>query len=142
VPPEEMEGLYRARKNTACVIKASDYDDPRLWNAKASKGVPLLVLGEDEKSGPDDLQGSRYLFLEGVVCLARAMMNKDSVTIERYMKLLFKKTKNISDAELFRMLMQDPREFSKHVRFDVKPFDKEKLSERWKSDIENFLIKA
>jgi hypothetical protein len=40
------------------------------------------------------------------------------------------------------MLMQDPREFSKHVRFDVKPFDKEKLSERWKSDIENFLIKA
>lgn len=127
----------RTTQNLACIINQKDYDDPELWNKnhRANNRAAMLILSED-------LQDSRYLYLEGVVGLAHALANKDTQAIERYMSILFNKTRDISDAKLLELLLNDPREFSDHIRFKTEPFDKEKLYERYKADVENYLIAA
>lgn len=129
----------RNRQNLACVIKTADYDNPELWNDnnKANNKAALLILNED-------LEGSRYLYLEGIIGLARTMMNgeesKDS--IERYIKLMFDKSEDISNAQLLEFLLKDPRKFADYIKFKTRPFDKEELYKNYKAVVDNYLIAA
>ncbi|MCX5666316.1 MAG: hypothetical protein NT036_04645 [Candidatus Omnitrophica bacterium] len=125
------------KQNLACIIRKEDYDDPELWNRnnKANNKATMLILSED-------LQDSRYLYLEGVVGLARAIMNEDADSIEIFIKLLFNKTQGLNDAELLKLLIADPRKFADYIRFKAQPFNKEELYERYKTDVENYLVAA
>jgi hypothetical protein len=129
------------RQNLTCILGKDDYDNPGLWQAKDKEGnaATLLILNED-------LHGHRYLYLEGVVGLAKAIMSDEKDLIAKYMGLLFDKTdkaKGVDDAELLKALLEKPREFADYVRFKpIAPFDKEELLERRKFDVENYLIAA
>lgn len=130
-----------SKESLACVIAKSDYDDPELWNSnhKQQIGASLLVLAED-------LRGSHYLYLEGVIGLARALMNDDKDAIKRYLGLLFERTEKgmaTDDAGLLELLLNDPRKLADYIRFKpIEPVDTEELLNRYKADVENYLVAA
>ena len=130
---------HKTKRSLACVITKEDYDNPELWNEnnKANNKATLLILSQD-------LQSSRYLYLQGILGLARAMMNGEDAKdyIERYLKLMFNKTQDIGDAQLLELLLKDPRKFADYTKFKVEPFNKDELYDRHKADVENYLIAA
>jgi hypothetical protein len=126
------------KQNLACVISKADYDNADLWdgNHKDKNKATMLILGED-------LRSYRYLYIEGVVGLARAMMVNDTAAMGRYLERLFVKSANIDDAGLLNILLNEPERFSEYIKFKrIEPYDTEELPEKYKCIVESYLIAA
>ena len=125
------------KKNLACIISKDDYNSTELWNKKheGNNKSTMLILNED-------LKGPRYLYLEGVVGLARAMMIEDNARIiSNYLDLLFEK--RADDNKLIELLLQNPIEFIKYIKFKpITPFNNDNLPGQYKMIVENYLIQA
>lgn len=126
------------KSNVACVISQADYNDGDLWNGNQQNETTstFVILGEE-------LKGGKYIYLEGVIGLAYAMMNGEEDEIGKFLKLLFVTDEDIKEEELLKILLTNPGEFSRRMRF--KPFERidiETLPEEFKADMENYLVMA
>ena len=142
LPPKEIRNASinnkTTRNNLACVVSKEDYDNPDLWNHnhKDQNKAVLLILNED-------LKRERYLYLEGVIGLANAIIRDDRNAISNYMKLIFTKVVDIDDSKLLELLINSPREFADMIKFKpIMPIDKEELLNQYKSTVENYLVMA
>lgn len=124
------------KNNTVCVVSVEDYDG---WdsNNRSQVKASLLILSED-------LQAERFLYLEGIVRLAAAMMSNDRDKISVYMKLLFKNiSEGIDDKALVEYLLTDPRKLAGLIKFmPITPFNNDKLLDKYKRKVEDILVMA
>lgn len=139
--PEEIRNASlnqkASRENLACIVNKTSYDDPLLWgsNHRSQNKAALVILG-------DDLAGEKYLYLEGIIGLARELMreNKDEIDrarVNKYLSLLFDKTQDITDDKLLELLLNEPRKFADFIKLKtIQPFDTEELSRQSKIDME------
>ncbi len=129
---------YTKKENVACVIGKNDYDDPELWNKnhKTQNKATMLILGED-------LKGDRYLHVEGVVGMTRALMASDAAAAARFISMLFRKTDDMDAAALLDLLLKDPRAFADRIKFKpVNPADIEGLDKNNRIAVETYLSAA
>lgn len=127
-----------SKDNLVCIIGKEDYANKALWNSnhKEQTKAGLLILNED-------LRADRYIYLEGVVGLARAIMTRDDTRIRAYLKLLFDKTEDVSDEALAGYLINDPAKFSQYIKFKpIMPIETEELLQHYKTMVENLLMAA
>jgi hypothetical protein len=123
------------KEKLACVVSRDEFNT--LWKSshKNNNHATLLVL-------EDDLRSARYLYTEGVIGLARAMMNSDSQKVREYMRLLFE---TAADDDVLELLKKDnPIEFAVKAILKFKPvvpIRTEELPE-YKKVMEKYLIAA
>ena len=138
VSTDRLQDVVKRRQGkgvAGCVLGKSDYENPEIWNKSYDKAT-MLVLGED-------LQGDRYLHIEGVVGLIRAMMAEDNNAITRYIGLLFNKVDNTDVAVLTELLIKDPKAFADKIKFKlINPLDIEGLNQEYRIKVETYLIDA
>ncbi|MFA6320870.1 MAG: SAM-dependent methyltransferase [Candidatus Omnitrophota bacterium] len=124
-----------AERKTGCVITRSRFDQLCRVRGISERDreklkATILVI--------DDLRGSNYLYLEGVLALVKSMMDKDASKIRMNMNLIFKRM-TIDDSILI-----DSALLAMRVALKFKPIveiDPEML-ERYKAMMENLLMAA
>jgi hypothetical protein len=82
------------KENTAIVLTRGDFDDKTVWNGsdkQTSLRSSVLILD-------DRMTGDKYLYLEGVIGLARAVMARNKDAIRLYYRLI--SGANIDEAAL------------------------------------------
>ena len=134
---QDFANRSSGRDKVGCVMSKADYDNKALWKRIDEKAT-VLVLGED-------LMEDRYLHIEGVVALVRAMMAGEAArdAAGRLVGLLFGKVDGNDVAALVKLLLKDPRAFAEIVKFrPVNPADVKGLDQRYRLDVENYLIMA
>lgn len=137
-----LEDIVRAstnvkttKENLACVISKTDY---KSWNDsnKRQNKATMLILN-------DDLRDENYIYLEGIIGLAGAMMRRDMGHINAFLSLLFDKIGDMSTEELIKTILEDPEKFSDYLK--LKPIEKvkpENLLNEYKLTVENSLAAA
>lgn len=101
-----------SKETLGCIISREEFNS--LWkdSHKMNNRSTVLVLDED-------LKESRYLYLEGVIGLATAMMNGDALKVRAYTDLLFSAA---VDERILELLKKDnPVEFALQAIFRFKP---------------------
>ena len=117
--------------------------DSNFKNNPNNRAATVLALDEN-------LTGENYLYLEGVVGLVKARMDKDFASARVYMRFLFKDilidNVAVSDDALERFLKDnDSVEFALHTILKFKPIEKFKTDEeafKYKLMVENALMAA
>lgn len=86
--PDEMRRMAMnrsvTRENMALVFTREDFEDKTIWNGsdkETSLRSSVLILD-------DRMTGSNYLYLEGVIGLAHAIMSDDRPAIREYYRLI------------------------------------------------------
>jgi len=119
------------------VLTKEDFDDKTIWKGSDRENwIRSSVLILDDK-----LTGSNYLYVEGVIGLAGAIMRQDQRAIRSFYKLLGGLT--LSD-EILNTLKDNPVAFAVKAVLKFKPIevrDPEEL-ERYKSAMEKYLVMA
>ncbi|MDO8536491.1 MAG: 5-formyltetrahydrofolate cyclo-ligase [Candidatus Omnitrophota bacterium] len=128
------------RNNMAIVMTTDDFNNKEIWNGsdkETSVRASILILD-------DKLTGSNYLYLEGVMGLAGALMINDKQAISAYYKILSGVT--IDDA-ILKLLDNDSEN---NMAFAINAILKFKLIEKiaaeefsdYRKKMEEFLINA
>ncbi|MCX5678512.1 MAG: hypothetical protein NTY76_05320 [Candidatus Omnitrophica bacterium] len=142
--PDEMRraamNRHVSKDKLATVFTEEDFNNKGIWNGcdkEASLRSSVLILG-------DRLMGNNYLYLEGVIGLARAMMVNNKYAVRKYYDLI---SGTVIDNEMMKLLNEDDQNnlsFAIRAVLRFKPItrtDPEDLNEL-KIRMEKFLIAA
>ncbi|MBN1526759.1 MAG: PAS domain S-box protein [Candidatus Omnitrophica bacterium] len=116
-----------SKNNLGCIIGRDEFNNMWKDSHRINNRSTVLVLDED-------LKDSRYLYLEGVMSLATAMMNGDTVKVRAYAELLFSTA--VDDSVLELLKKDNPIEFAIRaiLKFrPIAPIRTEELMENRKS---------
>ncbi|MBN1526761.1 MAG: hypothetical protein JW919_04160 [Candidatus Omnitrophica bacterium] len=124
-----------SRDKLGCIVTREEFNS--LWNGSHRTNNKSTVLVLDE-----DLKDTRYLYIEGVIGLALAMMNGDTGRVRGYASLLFS---TLIDDQVLELLKRDnPIEFAIRAILRFKPVEPMKTGElqQYKKTVEAALAAA